>query len=296
MDGSGLKVLMVEDDSDFVSLTRFALAQEPFLPIEITHAATLDQAIKYLFNNYFHAILLDLNLPDSSGLETFNQIRLSAPQIPIVVLSANRDFWTAIQSVREGAQDYLLKGENSGPLLARSLYYAVERNQHIETLRRLSLLDGLTNLYNRRGFLTFAEQFIRLAQRSQRNLSLVLADVDYLKAINDNFGHAYGDEALIRTANILRKTFRRSDIIGRIGGDEFAIFAIDVNHEGIPILIQRLYDTLKADNQSYATAPYALSFCAGYVHLSPIDHPHIDEWLNEADCMLYEQKRLRHAH
>jgi diguanylate cyclase (GGDEF)-like protein len=247
MNGSSLKVLMVEDDSDFVSLTRFALAQEPFLPIEISHAATLQQAIKYLFNNYFHAILLDLNLPDSSGLETFNQIRLSAPQIPIVVLSANRDYWTAIQSVREGAQDYLLKGENSGPLLARSLYYAVERNQHVETLRRLSLLDGLTNLYNRRGFLTFAEQFISLAQRSQRNLSLVLVDVDYLKAINDNFGHAYGDEALIRTANILRKTFRRSDIIGRIGGDEFSILAIDVNHEGIPILIQRLFETLKAD-------------------------------------------------
>ena len=294
MNGESLNVLMVEDDIDFVELTRLSLVHESVWHIDITHAVSLQDALKLTLSTNFSAILLDLKLPDSSGIDTFTQIRLNAPNVPIVVLSANCDYWVAIQSVREGAQDYLLKGEITGALLARSLYYAVERNHTIETLRRLSLLDSLTNLYNRRGFTTLAEQHLELSRRNPCDMFLLIGDVDYLKNINDNFSHACGDDALVRTANVFRKTFRRSDIIGRLGGDEFTVLAIDVPQDGLPVILHRFYEILAEDNQAHASDPYTLSVSLGSTYLDRSKSKSIDEWISDADRVLYEQKRKRH--
>ena len=139
MNGNSLKVLMIEDDVDFSDTIRILLEQEKAWPIETVQARTIKEALEHVNGGDINAILTDLSLPESNGLDTFMQVRLIAEHTPIVVLSANRDFWTAIQSVREGAQDYLLKGEINGPLLARALYYAVERHHSLETLRQLSL-------------------------------------------------------------------------------------------------------------------------------------------------------------
>ena len=90
-------------------------------------------------------------------------------------------------------------------------------------MRELALKDILTGLYNRRGFLTFAEQLLRLSDRTHRGLILIYADLDNLKQINDDHGHEEGDRALVIIADVFRETFRDSDVIGRVGGDEFAI-------------------------------------------------------------------------
>jgi len=87
-----------------------------------------------------------------------------------------------------------------------------------EVLRTLALFDELTGLYNRRGFMSLSDQFLRLSNRTKRGLILVFADVDNMKQINDTFGHAEGDRALICTARVLQNTFRGSDVIGRVGG------------------------------------------------------------------------------
>jgi len=294
MNGESLRVLMVEDDDDFVRLVSRILTAEKAWPIDIFHAWSVGEATQKLREDDFSVILLDLNLPDSAGLDTFMQIRLHAPHIPIVVLSANKDFWMAIQSVREGAQDYLLKGELSGPLLARSLYYSVERNNVIETLRRLSLLDELTGLYNRRGLISLSEQHISLALRNHRNLMVVFADVDGLKSINDQYGHAAGDEALVRAAKVLRRTFRRSDIIGRIGGDEFAVLAIDASPEKMDGVMERLQQSQIAEDELHSE-PYKVSLCAGIEYIDPSMPLSIEEWISRADLALYEEKRKRRS-
>ncbi len=292
MNGESLRVLMVEDDDDFVRVVGRILAAEKAWPIDISNAWSIKEAIQKMREDDFTAILLDLNLPDSAGLDTFMQIRLHAPHIPIVVLSANKDFWTAIQSVREGAQDYLLKNEMSGPLLARSLYYSVERNNVIETLRRLSLLDELTGLYNRRGLISLSEQHMSLAMRTQRSLMVVYADVDGLKSINDHYGHSAGDEALMRAAKVLRRTFRRSDIIGRIGGDEFVVLAIDATPDKMNGVIERLNQSQEEENGLH-TEPYPVVLSAGVEHIDPSLPLGIEEWISRADLALYEEKRKR---
>ena len=99
--------------------------------------------------------------------------------------------------------------------------------QREEQLRMLSLSDDLTGLYNRRGLFALGEHTMRIARRRARRLGIIYIDVDSLKTINDRFGHAQGDEALRMVADIIRASIRESDVVGRIGGDEFVILAED---------------------------------------------------------------------
>lgn len=290
--GERLNILMVEDDIDFVHLTRWLLTDVERGQITLSHTSTLAETRNHITTESYDAILLDLFLPDSNGLDTFNHVRILAPNTPIVVLSAHNDFQLALHAVREGAQDYLIKGDMSGPLLSRALRYAIERQNTLDTLRRLSLLDELTSLYNRRGFLELAGQHHMLAKRTGRNLALIFADLDGLKKINDQFGHIAGDETLVNAAKVLRKTFRRSDIIGRLGGDEFAVLAIDVTPEHTQVLLNRFDNNLDEIN-TQNKADYKISISLGIVYMDASRKLTLEEWLDLADRELYEKKRSR---
>ncbi len=226
-------------------------------------------------------------MPDSLGLDTFTAI---AACVPIVVLTGVDDDAAALEAVRRGAQDYLVKGSLDGKMLARVVRYAIERHRMQETLRNLSVIDDLTGLYNRRGFLTLAEQHLKLAQRAQRSLMLLFADLDGLKTINDTFGHQQGDAVLLRTARVLKESFRSSDIIARIGRDEFAILAIEVPTDIVLVLSARLQNHLANDNAK-ARQPYSLSLSVGVDWFSlqqPVST--VEELIAKADASLYEQK------
>lgn len=165
-----------------------------------------------------------------------------------------------------------------------------ERKQHEEALRALSLMDDLTGLYNRRGFLMLAQQQLRQARRGHRELVLLFVDMDDFKEINDRHGHQAGDGALQRAASILKHTFRDSDIVARLGGDEFVVLATDVAHGTAPLIVERLRQELASRNQRDGF-PYRLSFSVGVAVFDPTRPPEIEELLATADAMLYEQKR-----
>ncbi|OPX90334.1 MAG: putative diguanylate cyclase YdaM [Pelotomaculum sp. PtaB.Bin013] len=158
-----------------------------------------------------------------------------------------------------------------------------------EKLISISLTDELTGLCNRRGFLTLAQQQLALANRSKGEVLLLYGDLDDMKWINDNFGHHEGDRALIETANILKSTFRESDIIGRIGGDEFAVLMLEAPVSSAETLITRLREKLAGRNAQ--TVHYRLSISVGIVHYDPESNYTIDKMLIEADKLMYEQKR-----
>ncbi len=165
-----------------------------------------------------------------------------------------------------------------------------ERVRMEETLRALALIDDLTSLYNRRGFVTLGQQQLKAASRTKRRMVLLFADFDGLKLINDAFGHSEGDRALIETADALRETFRESDIIARIGGDEFVVLAIETNGSPAEVLAIRFQENLKARNVR-ENRHYRLSLSVGLARYDP-EHPcSIDELLTQADRAMYEQKR-----
>jgi diguanylate cyclase (GGDEF)-like protein len=162
-----------------------------------------------------------------------------------------------------------------------------------ELEHRLSVMsntDELTGLYNRRGFLILAHQQIKISERTRKSMVLFFADLDKMKRINDTLGHQEGDKALIATAAVLKKTFRESDIIARMGGDEFAIIAVDIEDEPRKILMKRLYDCLDYFNASEGRH-HKLSLSIGIAHYDPEKPRSLDDLMAQADTSMYKEKK-----
>ncbi len=168
-----------------------------------------------------------------------------------------------------------------------------ERDRAEEMLRLLSLTDELTGLYNRRGFSTLSEQQFRIAHRDKKPLLLVAADLDGLKGINDTLGHAEGDIALIETAAILRECVRESDIIARIGGDEFALLLTGGDQRfDTEKLLSRLEKLIEKHNRK-GKHKWKISLSIGFASRSPDSEQSLDDLIRRADTMMYEQKKSR---
>ncbi len=166
-----------------------------------------------------------------------------------------------------------------------------ERKKLEETLRNTSLKDDLTGLFNRRGLLKQAAPYFDFARRQQESLVLLFIDLDGMKRINDEFGHNEGDNALIKTAEILNRTFRSSDIIARLGGDEFTVLVTDLNANKDDA-ITRLNENLKAYNKNEQRG-IKLSFSIGVAQLEPERMTCFEELLEQADQAMYKQKRMK---
>jgi len=164
------------------------------------------------------------------------------------------------------------------------------RKRMEETLRAMAFLDELTGLYNRRGFLILGQQQLKTANRMKSRMVLLFTDFNGLKRINDAFGHPEGDRALIEVANVLKETFRESDIIARFGGDEFVVLAIETDGASANVLTARLQENLEARNARRGRR-YELSLSVGIASYDP-EHPcSIDELVARADRAMYEQKQ-----
>jgi len=181
------------------------------------------------------------------------------------------------------------EGEN---VYLASLRDVTENVQLRQKLINLSLDDELTGLYNRRGFLTVVQQRLKVVEEIRGKAFLLFADLDNMKCINDTFGHHEGDNALIETASILKKTFRESDVIGRIGGDEFAVFVAGLHTGSDEILVSRLQDNIDGYG-AQENHPYVLSLSVGVAHYDPACPCSVEELMVRADRRMYEQKRSK---
>jgi two-component system cell cycle response regulator len=284
-----VRVLLVEEDPAGPSGLGDAMAKLGDAGVELESVPDLNRALERLSQGGIDLLLLDLDLPDSEDLGSFERVHAFAPDVPIVVLTGMEDEDMALDMVKSGAQDYLVKGDVGPDVLLRSIRYAVERHHLASALRSLSLIDDLTGLYNRRGFSDLGEQHLKLARRTARAVLLVYVDVDDLKTINDTLGHQTGDRALVRVADILRETFRQSDIIARIGGDEFAVMALEASEENETHLLQRLKARIREVNQENGE-PYDLSVSVGAARFPVEGTPRLIDLLAQVDEAMYQEK------
>ena len=287
-----IKVLVVEENQpEYAPWFQVVSSGVNDGQFESERAGTLTIALGRLEKEPFDVILLDLALPDSVGVGTFSQICVRVPEVPIIVTSALENKKQAFEVLQEGAQDYLVKGEVNGKLLRRALYYAIERHRSRVLLQQLSFNDELTGLLNRRGFLSMAQQQLKIAQREDWELVLLFADLDSLKNINDNFGHTEGDRALKSIAAVLKKTFRTSDLIARLGGDEFIVLALNAPSAGIQKMKTRLKSNL--DQHNSQNRYYQLSLSIGIAQFDPSHETSLESMIVEADKALYDNKRKK---
>lgn len=287
-----VKVLLVAASVRDVAHLAHAVATRGGTAIELRHVPDIPDALRQVDDDRYDAALLDLSPEHEGALEGLARLHEHAPDLPLIVLMGVDDEALALRALKAGAQDSLVKGEVDGNLLVRAIRYAIERHQLQVALHAMSLIDDLTGLYNRRGFLTLARQQLKVADRMRKRVSQIFVDLDGLKALNDSRGHREGDLALIETADLLKETFRESDIVARIGGDEFVVLAME-HAGGVPELwTQRLQENLRARN-GRPDRRFPLSISMGVTHYDPDFPCAIDDLLDRADLLMYQQKRSK---
>jgi diguanylate cyclase (GGDEF)-like protein len=293
MDIERIVLLLLESDALEARFVREMLGRAEGVRFSLRWSVTLADGLALLRKGGIDLVMMELALPDSWGMDTFLAVHAVHPDLPVVIYTGMEDAALAIQAVQQGAQYQLIKGSLRADLLARSLRYAVERNRLMMELRSLTLNDDLTGLYNRRGFTTLARQQLKVAARNRTRTLLFYLDLDGLKEINDRYGHAEGDVALLETANILKSTFRDSDIIARIGGDEFAVMLPESSGENAGNLRRRLSEQVRRRN-AMTRASFRLSVSSGYAECAPGEAPcSLEDLLRRADALMYEEKRAK---
>jgi len=291
--GDKVVVLVVTDQEDEARRVRDLLADAA--PERFAVATAAPQAsLGRLTRGGIDVVLLAMSLSARRGFATFTELRALAPAVPFLFFLSNaEDERNGLEAVRAGAQDFLVQSEVDGPVLAHALRLAIERNRLHAALLDLALVDDLTGLYNRRGFLTLATRDLRLARRGNETLLVAFADLDDLKGVNDTAGHAVGDRALRDTAALLRRTFRDSDLVARIGGDEYAVLVRHAGPDSAGVLAERLKRQVRDLNRR-AARPYQLSISLGFATHKASTLGSVAGLLDRADRALYRDKRRKH--
>jgi two-component system cell cycle response regulator len=286
-----IRVLLVEDNPADARWVREMLAEDVSGEFELEHAFTVRDGVEQLAaqDAAIDAVLLDLSLPDATGLDTLQRVLEASHNAVVIVMTGHGDEQIGLAAMQAGAQDYLVKGQVDGRTLRRALRFALERQT---VLQRLSHRDDLTGLHNRRGFMIQAEQVVRVARRQRVPFLLLFMDLDQLKEINDTFGHAEGNRAIVEAADVLRRCFRQSDLLARFGGDEFTALALTSHEADDAIVRGRLEDALRAVNEK-PDRDYPLRFSIGVLTCEPTEDADIDTLLHQADKLMYRQKRLK---
>ncbi|MFM7602149.1 MAG: diguanylate cyclase [Pseudanabaena sp.] len=156
---------------------------------------------------------------------------------------------------------------------------------------QLATTDELTQISNRRGFSILAHHAVSVCKRMNKPAALFFFDLDFFKEINDRYGHAEGDNALINFSKILKEVFRESDVVGRLGGDEFVALLTNVNQSETQLILNRLEQVLKDFNSKQKDRGYDIVYSVGVVGFDPSRHHTINDLLVEGDHLMYAQKR-----
>lgn len=214
--------------------------------------------------------------------------------ISSAMLAADKELANVVREVDEVA-----KALRSGATDAKevrsavhpAVWYAVRHVILERELRNLALTDDLTCLYNRRGFFAAATQQLKLARRNANSALLFFCDVDNLRSVNDSFGAREGDRALVRTADVLEEVFRDSDILARLGGNEFGVLALDASSRNEQTILDRIAKKLRKANEE--EPQYALSLSIGVARFDPLGGGNLGDLMMQADQAVYEKKRSK---
>lgn len=401
MKKEGLKILLIEDSKTSAMITTNLLDSIDKRNYMVV-AKSLEDGIKRLKDGKFDVILLDLTLPDSSGIETFIKIHDTCPDIPIIILSSSNDEKIVLKAIESGAQDYLFKEELTKSLLRKSILYTIERSKFVKTLneknriikenekifkeilqnypdgiflldenKRIILTnkygekffqksenkiigsefdypipisesmeieinisnnekriaeimakkirfnknnffivslrditekkklqeqlkfyatkDSLTGFYNRRYGLELIGQSIKVAKRKGEKITLCFIDIDNLKYANDTYGHPKGDELILTVTNGIKNIVRDSDIVVRLGGDEFLIAFLNADTSIAKSVMSRIeYKIYQIAKEK--KFPFKVSISKGYSEFDPESEINLDKLISIADIEMYEEK------
>lgn len=296
-----IQVLLIEDNPADALLLREAVLGDALTSFEFTVAESLASGLELLGDKQFDVVLLDLGLPDSQGLKSFETVHGAFPEKPVVVLSGSTDQRLALESVQAGAQDYLVKGSTGWEIASRAMRYAIERKRMEERLHYMATHDALTGLPNRQLFNDRLTHAIKLSRRlsSKKNekweLAVMLLDLDNFKSANDMYGHPQGDILLQSVTEQLRKCVRESDTVARMGGDEFTLIFENMSGADDAGLLAK--KVLAVFDSPFQLAGHEFQVTASIgISLYPWDGQDAETLLTRADIAMYRAKQDKNTY
>jgi two-component system cell cycle response regulator len=283
---SSYKVLIVDDEE---MVRKFLCSLLPRYGHRCEVAKSGIEALEKIKNDSFDAAVIDIVMPHMDGVTLTQELLRLYSNLPIMLVTGHAQEHSAESAMDAGAREFIRKPFSVEEFIMR-FDKMMRDHKEEKALLALSLTDELTGLCNRRRFFILTEQYLKVAIRRKERPLLLFIDMDDLKGINDRYGHNEGDQALIDLANILKKTFRESDIIARIGGDEFVVL-LESSDENSETLIARLDENVKDYNAH--RSQHILSISLGTAQFDPESPISIDELLSKADGLMYVHKRRR---
>lgn len=274
-------ILIVDDDETLLPMLKEGFELQGY---RCEAARSGEAALGLVMNSSFDILVADIVLPGLKGFELIERAKRLRPDMVAVIMTGFINKYTYDTAIEAGASDLIKK-----PFTLKELIIRIEHAKMLKHLRETSVIDELTGLYNRRGFLTVAEQQVALAKREKREMVMLYASLDGLELINDRWGHQEGNRALVNTAMLLRGTFRKSDIIARIGEEAFVILTIGVAGDDIDRITARLQKNIEAHN-ARDSREYALSMSLCKLHYDPQNSRPIDELLAHGEDMMRNKK------
>ena len=279
------KVLIVDDSASFrLYLSRLLLSHR----MQVFEASDADAGMALMQEHPdIQLALLDYHMPGRNGVQLTADLRAryGRSTLAIIGITASGDERLGARFLSSGANDILRK-----PFFEEEFYARI--NNHLDTLDYLRRLedaasrDFLTRLHNRRHLYSVGMQFLANARRGNLHVSLAMVDIDHFKLVNDTYGHQVGDMAIIAVANVLLGVFRDTDLVARVGGEEFCVLLSNATDPGV--VAQRVCETVAAMQFRLATGelvPLTVS-----VGVTEMLKPTIDEMMTDADNALYQAK------
>lgn len=288
------KIMIVDDDPEVIRLMSMILESEGY-----SHESALSgvEALKKIETWSPHLILLDVNMPGLSGLETIEQVRKRDDYVPIIFVSGNSETEDVIKGLNAGGDDYIGKPFNPHELVAR-----VRTQLRIKDLtdqlsaaniklQALVEIDDLTGLYNMRSVYNKIDLEISRCKRLKNGICAIMMDMDHFKRVNDDHDHLFGSFVLSEVGKLIKDSIRTVDFGARYGGDEFMVVLSGVDFEGAHAFCERLrikiqdYDFNNGEHRMDLTT--SVGFAVGYPHDTSITSKSLVQW---ADRALYESK------
>lgn len=281
-EGKG-KVLVVDDASDTLEIIQKLLRYEGY---DVTVASTGEEGVKKVEEEKPDVVLMDINLPGIDGAEALKQIRTINPQQGVVMLTAFATVENAIYALKEGAFDFLKKPFENEHLIhtvnqCLEQYKTLREKQSLEEeVRRLSITDDLTGLYNHRHFFKTLEAELARLKRQKTSLSLLMFDLDNFKKYNDLYGHLEGDKVLKAVGEIVKNSIRSNVDSGyRYGGDEFTVLLIGASADRAMTIAERIRTSIEQGESHHITVSIGLSEYR--------DHFDLEGFVKSADDAMY---------
>jgi diguanylate cyclase (GGDEF)-like protein len=278
------RILIIDDDPEIASYHSIILQEAGMLTHQLSEPSRVLDVLEEFSPDM---VLMDMYMPECNGRDLATLIRQMPNYVglPIVYLSSETDRKKQFSAMRVGAEGFLTK-----PVIPEDLVAAVAiRAERTRTLRSLMARDSLTGLFNHTTTTQFLENAIATAKRSNRSLCFAMLDIDRFKSVNDTHGHPVGDQVLLALSRVLQQRLRNSDVVGRYGGEEFAVILPDVSTQRAAELIDELREDFSSLVFPSVHGEFSCSFSGGIASYPA--HQRMELLREAADKALYEAKR-----